>query len=104
MSTCQMGQYRNNGGRYRSDIVGLAGSMFVQDGLPEDHGVEVRTSEDGQRWYGWRQTPSGWWFAIGASGPPPDQWLYDGPVPPVSFPTEAGWDQFGSSERSVNWA
>jgi hypothetical protein len=103
LSTCQMGQYRNNGGSYRRDIVNIAEFTFTQDGLPEEHGVEACVSDDGQRWYGWRQTPSGWWLAIGAAGPPPDQWLYDGPEPPSSFPTDERWDHFEPGAHSANW-
>ncbi len=53
----------------------------------------------------WRRTVGGWVFAIGAGGPPPDQWEYDGPEPPTGFPGEdPGW---GTSphrqEANVNW-
>ena len=29
--------------------------------------------------------PTGWCFAIGAAGPPPDRWEYDSPEPPGRF-------------------
>jgi hypothetical protein len=35
---------------------------------------------------------TGWCFAIGASGAPPDQWEFDGPEPPTGFPgADAKW-------------
>ncbi len=63
----------------------------------------MHVSNDGQHWYAPRQATTGWWFAIGASGPPPDQWFYDGPVPPGSFPAEPEWDHFGGEDSSINW-
>jgi hypothetical protein len=68
---------------------------FPRDGLPENHGVEMYVPRDGQRWYAMRRAVTSWWFAIGAAGPPPDQWLYDGPHPPRGFPAEPEWDRFG---------
>lgn len=78
----QMGWYRNRGGRYRPDLL----EMLSTDGLPEDHGIELSVAPDGQSWWAWRRTVSGWCFAIGATQPPPDQWLFDGPEPPGGFP------------------
>jgi hypothetical protein len=103
LSTCHMGHYRNRDHRYRPDLLPIVESHFQSDGLPEDHGVEMHVSVDGQSWYATRQTPSGWWFAIGAAGPPSDEWLYDGPHPPRRFPAEPEWDRFGGSPASTNW-
>lgn len=77
-----MGHYRNRDHRYRPDLLPIVESHFRSDGLPENHGMKMRVSADGQSWYATRQTPSEWWFAIGAAGPPPDEWFYDGPHPP----------------------
>jgi len=103
LATCHMGHYQNRGQRYRADLLPIVESHFVRDGLPEDHGVETHVSRDGQRWYATRQVVTGWWFAIGADGPPPDEWLYDGPEPPEGFPNERQWDQFGGGRSSINW-
>jgi len=103
LATCQMGHYRNRGERYRADLVPLVEPHFEQDGLPRLHGIVLYVSPDGQSWYATRQTVTGWWFAIGAAGPPPDQWLYDGGVPPQNFPSEHEWDRFGGGGCSVNW-
>lgn len=103
LATCQMGHYRNASQRYRADLLPIVEPHFEQDGLPSEHGVEMHVSPNGQSWYATRQTVTGWWFAIGAGGPPPDEWLYDGPEPPRGFPIEQGWDRFGGGESSVNW-
>jgi len=103
LATCHMGHYRNRDQRYRADLLPIVESHFARDGLPENHGVETHVSRDGQRWYATRQAVTGWWFAIGAAGPPPDQWLYDGPHPPQGFPAESEWDRFGGGTGSVNW-
>lgn len=89
IGTCHMGWYRNNAAnRYRADLLSFALDGHAAGQLPSPHGIEMRVSDDGQKWFGWRRTVSGWVFAIGAAGPPPDQWEYDGPVPPTGFPGE----------------
>jgi hypothetical protein len=91
ISTAQMGWYRSLGGRYRPDLLEVLGDFTLQ-GLPEEHGVELKVSTDGQAWYAWRRTVSGWTFAIGAAKAPPDAWLYDGAKPPVGLPgTDPSW-------------
>ena len=103
LATCHMGHYRNGEQAYRADLLPIAEPHFSRDGLPEDHGVETYVARNGQRWYATRQVVTGWWFAIGAAEPPPDQWLYDGPHPPQGFPAEPEWDRFGGGTGSVNW-
>ena len=87
LATCQMGWHRN-GGRYRHDLLRVLGDDFTRHGLPRDSGITLLVAQDGQSWYAWRRTVTGWCFAIGAAGPPPDQWKYDGPEPPVGLPGE----------------
>lgn len=103
LATCHMGHHRNGEHTYRADLLPIVESHFSHDGLPEDHGVEMFVARGGQRWYATRQAATGWWFGIGASGPPPDQWLYDGPDPPRGFPAEPEWDRFGGGAASLNW-
>ena len=86
LETCQMGWHRNRGGRYRDDLLKMIAGDFTRQGLPKESGITLRVSNDGQAWYAWRRTVTGWCFAIGAAGPPPDQWEYDGPEPPQGFP------------------
>lgn len=87
IGTCQMGWGRRETG-YRADILDVVGDLSSH-GLPGDGGITVMVSPDGGSWYAWRRTPSGWVLAIGAAGPPPDQWEYDGPEPPSGFPGES---------------
>jgi hypothetical protein len=102
LATCHMGHYRNHD-RYRADLLPIVESHFVRDGLPKEHGVVMIVAEDGQLWYAHRRTVSGWYFAIGATAPPPDQWHFDGPEPPVGFPDEASWSRFGGGEFATQW-
>ena len=90
LATCQMGWYRSRGGRYhRENLLNVLGDDFTRRGLPKDHGISVRVAKDGQAWYAWRRTVTGWCFAIGAAGPPPDRWEFDGPETPNGFPGKA---------------
>ena len=65
----------------------------------------MKVAEDGQRWLAYRRTISGWCFAIGAAGPPPGQWEYDGQDPPTGFPGEEPvWGDIPFREAvSRNW-
>ena len=102
LASAQMGWYRNRGGRYRTDLVEILESQFERAGLPAEHGIELHVSGDGQSWWAWRRTVSGWCFAIGSADPPPDQWLFDGPEPASAFPGKhAAWSQFGIDAK--NW-
>lgn len=92
-----MGWYdRKN--RYKDDLLDI---LTFRD-LPENHGITVRISGDGQRWFAWRRTVSGWCFAIGAASAP-DQWVYDGAGPPSDFPKigDEWGDAFGIEAK--NW-
>jgi hypothetical protein len=105
LATCQMGWHRNRGGRYRPDMLGILNHDFKSHGLPEEHGITMHVSKDGQSWWAWRQTITGWCFAIGAAGPPPDQWEFDGPEPPHAFPgKDKRWgDTRFSLPSNRNW-
>ena len=85
LAACQMGWHRN-GGRYRRDVLRLLGDDFTRQELPRESGITLHVARDGQSWYAWRRTVTGWCFAIGAAGPPPDQWRYDGSEPPRGRP------------------
>ena len=82
LHTCQMGWYRNPDHRYRPDLLQILGNDFTPYGLSKDPGITMHVSADSQSWYAWRRTVTGWCFAIGATGPPPNQWEFDGPEPP----------------------
>ena len=103
--TCQVGWFRNRGGRYRDDLLQILDDSLTRHGLPRESGITLRVSEDGQSWYAWRRTVTGWCFAIGAAAAPPDQWKYDGAEPPKGYPgNDLSWgaDPF-SDEVSPNW-
>ncbi|MYE67460.1 MAG: hypothetical protein F4236_04665 [Acidimicrobiia bacterium] len=104
LATCQMGWHRK-GGRYRRDMLKILGHDFTRQGLPGESGVSLHVARGDQSWYTWRRTVTGWCFAIGAAGPPPDQWRYDGPEPPGDFPGED--DSWGdgpfSDQVNRNW-
>jgi len=104
LATCQMGWFRNRGGRYRTDLLDMLGD-FTTHGLPAEHGIELHVAPDGQRWWAGRRTITGWYFAIGAAGPPPDQWEYDAASPPRGFPGEhPDWgDRPFSFDACANW-
>jgi hypothetical protein len=111
LADSQMGWYYNEdeaggGHRYRSELLEALGPDFFSDGLPEGSNLSMNVAKDGQAWYAWRRTITGWVFAVGAAGPPPDQWLYDGLEPPHGFPGEdPAWDTNpSSSERARNWS
>lgn len=104
VSTCQVG-WHNREGRYRADLMTIMTGSFSMQGLPEPSGIELQVSSDGQRWYAWRRTVSGWCFAIGSAAAPPDEWRYDGAEPPNGFP---GQDQIWGSrpffdDVAQNW-
>ena len=104
LATCQMGWYRRNGAdAYQPDLLSRLGD-FTRQGLPVEHGIVMHVSDDGQAWYAYRQTITGWVFAIGASEAPPSQWLYDGAAPPKGFPGEdPAWGESMFVSIGKNW-
>ncbi len=102
LAVCHMGHYRN-GNTYRDDLLSIVEPGFAQHGLAEPFGVVMHVAPDGQSWYAERQTITGHWFAIGAAGPPSDQWLYDGDQSAPGFPNEETWDHWGGGPHSRNW-
>jgi hypothetical protein len=109
LAACEQGWYDNKDlGRkqYRTDLLEALGDDFFDGhGLPADPGIKVKIAKRGQSWYAWRRTVTGWCFAVGAAGPPPDQWEYDGPEPPNGFPGKVpGWVKSPFSEEgNRNW-
>jgi hypothetical protein len=93
LATCHMGWYQRDDrpSTYRDDLLTILGD-FSQQGLSEPHGIVMKVRKDGQAWYAWRETPSGYVFGIGASGAPPSQWYSDGPQPPRGYSSKkSGW-------------
>lgn len=104
LHACQMGHYRKHGARYSVDLGPIIDNLSEKYDLPDPVGVDMRIGPDGQSWYAARRTITGHWFAIGASGPPSDQWFYDGPTAPSGFPDESEWDQWLDGDNSPNWS
>ncbi len=104
LATCQMGWYRRDD-RYRNDMLKILGDKFIRQGLPQESGITLHVAKNGQSWYAWRRTVTGWCFAIGAAGPPPDEWKYDGPEPPQGFPgKDSVWGNGPFSDQvNCNW-
>jgi hypothetical protein len=93
LASAHMGWYRRDpAGRYKREVADVI-SVFAR-GLPEEHGIVMKVRKDGQAWYAWRRTITGWVLAVGAKGPPPNQWFYGGPEPPKAYPgADPGWSQ-----------
>jgi hypothetical protein len=104
LATCEMGWYHNHGKRYPADFLKTFEPDFARHRLPADHGIHLVVSRNGQAWYAWRRTITGWCFAIGSAKAPPDQWRNDGSEPPKDFPGRDG--AFWGSDRLArgkNW-
>jgi hypothetical protein len=103
LAECMEGWYYNEdrgGNRYRADLLEAFPYFFDPFGLPSDSGITMKVGKKGKAWYAWRRTVTGWCFAIGAAGPPPDRWEYDGPEPPGRFPSKGrGW----GDNANPNW-
>lgn len=104
LGTSLMGWFRQQD-RYRADLLAVLEDDFTRQGLAVPSGIAMRVAEDGQAWYAWRRTVTGWYFAMGAAGPPPEQWEYDGPEPPKGFPgQDPSWGSGPfSGQANRNW-
>jgi hypothetical protein len=101
LATCHMGWYQRDDrpNTYRRDLLEVLGE-FSQQGLPEPHGIVMKVRKDGQAWYAYRTTPSGYTFGIGASEEPPSQWFWDGSRPPSGYPSKKlGWTSSMEPDR-----
>lgn len=102
---CLAGHYRNSG-RYRHDMLDILGAeTFVKKGLPVNALITMHVTEDGQQWWAWRRTSSGWVFAIGAKEALNDRWEYDGHEVPSGGPGHyPAWRHFMvPSEPHHHW-
>ena len=104
LANCQMGWYRH-GKKYHDDLLKKLDDDFTRQGLPRESGIKMAVDKDGQSWFAWRRTVTGWCFAIGASEPPPNIWEYDGSDPPCSYPgQDKVWGESPFSDRTNrNW-
>ena len=100
----QMGWGRNEG-RYNPDLAGFMKSNFDRARLPRDHGIQMHVADDGQSWYAWRETISGWTLGIGAVGVEANCRFYDGPQPPPGGPDQFPhlWINDATAATPPNW-
>jgi hypothetical protein len=101
LATRHMGWYRrDNQNHYQADLMDRVPD-YTGEGLPDQHGIQLQVRPDGQAWYAYRVTPSGYMFGIGAAGPPPDQWQYDGTGRPDDYPAanRSGWTSLLQPDR-----
>jgi len=109
--TCHAGWYRRVG-RFREDMLSIALAGANAKKLPSPHGVEMRLNEDGQTFWAWRRTVSGWYLGIGAhitdkqgqSDATITEWLWDAADAPTSAPAAgiAGWSSMWD-DTPPNW-
>lgn len=108
---CHAGWYRRLG-RFREDMLGIALGGSDAKKLPQPHGVEMRLADDGQTFWAWRRTVSGWHLGIGShisnNAGQPDaeitEWLWDAADAPASAPAAGfpGWSSMWD-ETPANW-
>lgn len=101
LASWQFRHYGNNDGRYQTNLA--IEDLAERKGLPTPSGIRIHVDRSGQHWYAERKTITGHWFAIGAAGPPTDQWIYDGHQQPTSYPNEADWDHWIGGNNAPNW-
>jgi hypothetical protein len=84
------GWYGRNTSGY--DLAKIQQIMAVNnfDGLPEDHGISVYVSPDGNSCFAARKTISGHVLAVGLHDHKFQQWYWDGMRMPIGFPGEGG--------------
>jgi hypothetical protein len=101
-----MGWHRNRGGHYHADLLDRLSNDFTRHGLPAESGITMKVATDSQAWFAWRRTITGWCFAVGAGGPPPEEWEYDGPEPPDDVPgKDPCWGKTPfCGGANVNWS
>lgn len=105
VASATQGCYRD--GRYREELLRVFTDYSSQSGLPRPSDVVVRIADDGQAWFAWRRTVTGWVFGAAGSGAPSAslEYHYDGPDPPMDFPVrDQRWIEGSPLEqRAGNW-
>jgi hypothetical protein len=104
LHTCHSGHFPRNS-RYRQDMVEYLGKGSGFRSLPSDHGIHMEVSDDGQRWFAYRQCAAGWYFGIGGDAPASAGrrfWYYDGPTVP-RWPDQERWAAQRGEGNSINW-
>lgn len=99
LGVCHAGHYLNKD-RFSRELLSVINS-FENKGLPDPHGIVMKVRKDGQAWFAYRQTASGFHFGIGAVGDPNHRWYFDGEQPPSGYPThKGGWSEYSDKTRT----
>jgi hypothetical protein len=102
IETCHVGRY-NNRGSYQKDLMETVLFDLTGEGLPAVHGITMKVRKDGQAWYAWRRTPSGYVLGIAMNQGRGNEWLYEGWEPPKGFPgQDRAWGD-KPYETPPNW-
>jgi hypothetical protein len=82
LHTFHEAQFRD--GRYRDDLLTMVHGLLSKT-FPEDE-ITITIARNGKSWFAWRRTVTGWVIGVGAAGPPPDRWSWEGREPPTEPP------------------
>ena len=96
---CQLGHYPKQGNRYFAGLESVIDSLSERYDLPLSNNIEMHISDDGQSWYAARPTITGHWFAIGAAGPPTDQWFLRRPHRAELLSQRIGMGSMGAGQQ-----
>jgi hypothetical protein len=81
-------QFRD--GLYRDDLLSMVGGLLSK-AFPEDE-ITMTVARNRKSWFAWRRTVTGWVIGVGATGPPPDRWSWEGRHQPDGPPRgQSGW-------------
>jgi hypothetical protein len=89
-------------GRYTSNVRGPLAAWLPE--LPEGSGLAVDTSADGQQFWAWGVTPTGFCFGIAGRDGTHAKWLYAGPDPPDGgLDSGADWRHTATDPAHHEW-
>ena len=89
-------------GHYTSNVRGPLGAWLPE--LPDSSGLVVDTSADGQQFWAWGVTPTGFCFGIAGRDGDQAKWLYAGPTPPEGgLDSGADWRHTATDPAHREW-
>jgi hypothetical protein len=89
-------------GRYTSNTTGPLAAWLPE--LPDSSGLVVDTSVDGQQFWAWGVTPTGFCFGIAGRDGAHDKWFYAGPNPPEGgLDSGADWRHTATDPAHREW-
>jgi len=79
-------------GRYSNDVAAMLPGDLVDRLLHGKSGIHIQVAEDGQQYWAWKSTPSGFCFGIAGSEGNRSEWHYAGMSPPAGgIDSSADW-------------